>query len=62
MASVSRAVSACASRWLIATNGLPAAQAMDSHYERAFRLLQSEKTRQALDLTAEPAGDLPEQR
>lgn len=33
---------------------LPAAQAMDNCYERAFRLLQSPKTQKALDLAAEP--------
>jgi hypothetical protein len=33
---------------------LPEAAAMDSHYERAFRLLQSDKTRQALNLASEP--------
>jgi hypothetical protein len=33
---------------------LPPGQAMDSHYERAFRLLESEKTRKAFELAAEP--------
>ena len=33
---------------------LPAAQAMSSHYERAFRLLQSPTARRAFDLTTEP--------
>jgi hypothetical protein len=34
---------------------LPAAQAMDSHYEQAFRLLQSARAQQAFNLAAEPA-------
>jgi hypothetical protein len=34
---------------------LPAAQEMDSHYDRAFRLLQSPAARRAFDLAAEPA-------
>lgn len=34
---------------------LPGPEAMDSHYERAFRLLQSEKTRHAFNLAAESA-------
>jgi hypothetical protein len=33
---------------------LPASQAMDSHYERAFRLLQSPAARRAFNLAAEP--------
>jgi hypothetical protein len=33
---------------------LPAEQAMDSHYERAFRLLQSPAARRAFHLAAEP--------
>ena len=33
---------------------LPVAQAMSSHYERAYRLLQSPTARRAFDLTAEP--------
>jgi hypothetical protein len=33
---------------------LPAEQAMDSHYERAFRLLQSAAARRAFNLAAEP--------
>jgi hypothetical protein len=33
---------------------LPAAQALDSHYERAFRLLQSPVTQRAFNLAAEP--------
>ncbi len=33
---------------------LPGPQAMDSHYERAFRLLQSPAARRAFDLAAEP--------
>jgi hypothetical protein len=34
---------------------LPAARAMDSHYERAFRMLQSPATQRAFHLAAEPA-------
>jgi hypothetical protein len=34
---------------------LPAGQALDSHYERAFRLLQSPTARRAFHLAAEPA-------
>jgi hypothetical protein len=34
---------------------LPAGQALDSHYEQAFRLLQSPRTRHAFNLGAEPA-------
>src|SRR5262249_36167066 len=33
---------------------LPASQAMDSHYEQAFRLLQSPAARRAFNLAAEP--------
>jgi hypothetical protein len=34
---------------------LPAARAMDSHYERAFRLLQSPAAQRAFNLASEPA-------
>ena len=34
---------------------LPAAQALDSHYERAFRLLQSPTAQRAFNLAAEPS-------